>query len=66
MATSHVDLQCVLFLNHDKEVLLRLSVMVRGFYISPQQLLKLILKHKKSKIVLFSLGCVLFVNMVTR
>ena len=40
--------------------------MLRYFYISPQQLLKLISKHKNSKIVLFSLGRVLFVAMVTR
>ena len=66
MATRHVDLQCVLFLNHGKEVLIRISIMVRDFYISPQQLLKLISKHKNSKIVLFSLGCELFVAMVTR
>ena len=66
MATRHVDLQCFLFLNHGKEQLLRLSVMLRDFYISPQQSLKLISKHKNSKIVLFSLGRVLFVAMVTR
>ena len=66
MTTKHVDLQCVLFLNHGKEVLLCLSIMVRDFYISPQQLLKLISKHKNSKILLFSFDFVLFVVMVTR
>ena len=66
MTSRHVDLQCVLFLNHGKEVLLRLSIILRDLYISPQQLLKLISKHKNSKIVLFSLGCELFVAMVTR
>ena len=55
MATKHVDLQYVLFLNHGKEVLLCLSIMVRDFYISPQQLLKLISKQKNSKVLLFSL-----------
>ena len=62
MATKHVDLQCVSFLNHGKEVLLCLSKMARDFYISPQLLLKLISKHKKiAKILLFSLDFVLFV-----
>ena len=69
MATRHVDLQCVLFLNHGKEVLLRLSLMVTGerYVYQSTTVAKIDLKTQKhSKIVLFSLGCVLFVAMVTR
>ena len=64
MATRRLNLQSVLFLNHEIHSC-SLSMTMRDIYISLQKLSKIDLKTENCKILLFSFGCVLIVAITT-
>ena len=66
IATRHVDLRCVSFLNHGKDQLLHLKYNGERFLYQSTTVAKTYLKTQKIAKFCYSLGYELFVAMVTR